>query len=171
MWGATLVDISLDSCWTVVYVFRKIVLFVISDPLGKGGFVRRLLLLTSLSLVLALVLAPAALADHHPAHVVIPGHHQAQHPEGVPCPLGLDEMPPGTVCGEGGSYWVPDNAAQGQYKPTVTPTQTPTSTATSSPTATAVSLPETGGASGFALLAGALLVGGGVMSFALFRRT
>ena len=66
--------------------------------------------------------------------------------------------------------------------PTATGTPTPTSTVTSTPTATnaaeaqygggkEVVLPETGGAGGFALLAGALLVGGGVMSFALFRRS
>ena len=32
-------------------------------------------------------------------------------------------------------------------------------------------LPETGGVSSIALLAGALLIGGGVMSLALFRRS
>ena len=137
---------------------------------------RKLLLLIFLSVVLALMLAPAALADHHPAHVVISGHHEVQSPSGEPCPLGLDEMPPGTVCGEGGSYWVP-NAATGTTTPTTTPTSTvtPTSTATNAAAAQygggkEVVLPETGGTSALALLAGALLVGGGVMSFALVRR-
>ncbi len=64
--------------------------------------------------------------------------------------------------------------------PTATDTATPTATVTPTATNAAVAqydggkevvLPETGGTSALALLAGALLVGGGVMSFALVRRS
>jgi hypothetical protein len=46
-----------------------------------------------------------------PAHVVIPGHHQAPSSSlgnYEPCPLDLEKFPEDTVCGEGGSYWMPD---------------------------------------------------------------
>jgi LPXTG-motif cell wall-anchored protein len=98
--------------------------------------VRRLLLLTSLSLVLALTLAPMTLADQHED---------------------VQEGPPLTA------------------SPTPTPTATVTPTATNAAAAQydggkKVVLPETGGAGSFALMAGALLAVGGVMSFALVRR-
>ena len=95
-----------------------------------------MLLLTSLSMVLALMLAPVALAEQHED---------------------VQEGPPLTA------------------SPTPTPTATVTPTATNAAAAQydggkEVVLPETGGAGSLALLAGALLVGGGVMSFALVRR-
>jgi len=91
--------------------------------------VRRLLLLTSLSLVLALMLAPMAFAQ--------------------------------------------DSTATATPTATITPTATPTVAAKAQYGGgkKVVVLPKTGGASGIALLAGALLVSGGVMSFALFRRS
>ncbi len=75
--------------------------------------------------------------------------------------------------------------------PTATASPTPPATVTPTPTATVAAkaqydgggtkevvvggggrtLPETGGVSGIALLAGALLIGGGVMGLALFRRS
>jgi LPXTG-motif cell wall-anchored protein len=138
---------------------------------------KRLLLLTTLSMVLALMLAPAAF-----------GQEEVPFPEGTPPPAG-GECPAGTQPTVNGC--VSDEAladyfrAIGEGQPgtaTPTPTTTPTSTVTPTSTATnaaaaqyeggkEVVLPETGGASGIALLAGALLVGGGVMSFALFRRS
>ena len=57
-----------------------------------------------------------------------------------------------------------------QYKKTATATATPTATATASATATSAAvLPETGGASLFALGAGALLVGGGLLARRIAR--
>jgi LPXTG-motif cell wall-anchored protein len=137
--------------------------------------VRRLLLLTSLSMVLALMLAPAAF-----------GQEEVPFPEGTPPPAG-GECPAGTQPTVNGC--VSDEAladyfrAIGEGQPgTASPTTTPTSTVTPTSTATnaaeaqydggkEVVLPETGGTSALALLAGALLVGGGVMCFALFRRS
>jgi LPXTG-motif cell wall-anchored protein len=130
---------------------------------------KRLLLLTTLSMVLALMLAPAAF-----------GQEEVPFPEGTPPPAG-GECPAGTQPTVNGC--VSDEAladyfrAIGEGQPgTASPTTTPTSTATNAAEAQydggkEVVLPETGGASGIALLAGALLVGGGVMSFALFRRS
>ena len=136
----------------------------------------KMLLMAGLVALVVLGIAPAALAEHHPAHVTIPGHHQAPFPpSGEPCPLGLDEMPPGTVCGEGGSYWVPDSAAAGQYEPkTVTPTPTPTATpsATTTTTATAageVELPDTSGPSVLPFVGLAMLVAGGVLALRVVR--
>ena len=123
--------------------------------LKEGGFVRRSLLLTSLSMVLALMLVPMALAQDDDVTV--------------------QEGPPLTAS--------PTSTATPTATPTPTasptPTATPAATVTPTPTATATNggdgggatLPKTGGASSIALLAGALLVGGGVMSFALFRRS
>ena len=57
---------------------------------------------------------------------------------------------------------------------TASPTATPSATATASGGATAAvggALPATGGSSGFALLAGALLLGSGVLSYAILRRS
>jgi LPXTG-motif cell wall-anchored protein len=137
--------------------------------------VRRLLLLTSLSVVLALMLAPAAF-----------GQEEVPFPEGTPPPAG-GECPPGTQPTVNGC--VSDEAladyfrAIGEGQPgTASPTITPTSTVTPTSTATnaaaaqygggkEIVLPETGGASGIALLAGVSLIGGGVMSLARFRRS
>jgi LPXTG-motif cell wall-anchored protein len=137
--------------------------------------VRRVLLLSSLPLVLALMLAPAAF-----------GQEEVPFPEGTPPPAG-GECPAGTQPTVNGC--VSDEAlgdylrAIGEGQPgTASPTTTPTSTVTLTSTATnaaaaqygggkEVVLPETGGTSALALLAGALLVGGGVMSLALFRRS
>ncbi len=138
---------------------------------------RKVLLLTSLSMVLALMLAPAAF-----------GQEEVPFPEGTPPPAG-GECPAGTQLTVNGC--VSDEAlgdylrAIGEGQPgTVSPTPTTTPTSTVTPTSTATNaaeaqygggkeavLPETGGSSALALLAGALLVGGGVMSFALYRRS
>jgi LPXTG-motif cell wall-anchored protein len=64
-----------------------------------GGLLRRLLYLFALSAITVLMLAPAALAQPGP-------------PPGLPpCPEGVDQFPPGTVCtlpAEGGGYVVPN---------------------------------------------------------------
>jgi len=178
---------------------------------------KKLLLLTSLSMVLALILAPVALAQGTP-------------PAGGPGPYGCPEEAPYVATapgdpGEGSLLCFPTQAqanfysTTGQVSPTATPTATqtatptatsgcttttdpetgesvttcvdtapptattgPTPTSTTTPTSTVTTdgdgggkmdvLPETGGAgAALALLAGALLVSGGVMSFALFRRS
>ncbi len=128
---------------------------------------RRLLMITALVLVAGLMVVPAALAQ-----------------EGE---VTVQEGPPLTAS--------PTPSANLQDD-VVLNTTTPTSTVrvqegpplSASPTATVAAkdqydggkknvvvggggtLPETGGASSIALLAGALLVGGGVLSFALIRR-
>ncbi len=119
-------------------------------------------------MVLALMLAPAAI-----------GQEEVPFPEGTPPPAG-GECPAGTQPTVNGC--VSDEAladylqAIGEGQPgTANPTTTPTSTATNAAEVQygggkEVVLPETGGTSALALLAGALLVGGGVMSFALVRR-
>jgi LPXTG-motif cell wall-anchored protein len=125
--------------------------------------VRRSLLLTSLSMVVALMLVPIALAQDDDVMVQ----------EGPP----LTASPTATA--------TPTATPTATASPTPTATPTATVTPTPTPTATATdggdgdgdgggggaTLPKTGGASGIALLAGALLVGGSVMSFALFRRS
>ena len=69
----------------------------VAEPIG--GLVRRLLYLCALSAMTVLMLAPAALAQPGP-------------PPGLPpCPEGVDQFPPGTVCtlpAEGGGYVVPN---------------------------------------------------------------
>jgi hypothetical protein len=55
---------------------------------------------------------------------------------------------------------------------TASPTASPTAMASGSPTAAVGgALPATGGSSGFALLAGALLLGSSVLSYAILRRS
>jgi LPXTG-motif cell wall-anchored protein len=103
--------------------------------------VRRLVLLTSVTVVLALMLAPMALAQD-----------DVMVQEGPP----LTASPIATA--------------------TPTSTVTPISTATNAAEAQygggkEIVLPETGGTSALALLAGVSLIGGGVMSLALFRRS
>ena len=122
---------------------------------------RRLLLLTSLSLVLALVLAPMALAQ--------------------------DPTASATPTATAGGCTTTTDPETGESVTTcidtAPPTATPTATVTPTPTATVagkaqyggdkkvVVLPETGGGSGLAILAGVLLIGSGVMGLALFRRS
>jgi hypothetical protein len=95
-------------------------------PFGKGGLLRRLLLLTSLALGAMLALAPAALAQ--------------------------------------ATATAAASAQYAQY-----------ATATASPTATATALAATGGPTSIsgliALLAAVLLLGGGVLSFTILRRS
>ena len=107
---------------------------------------RRLLLLTTLSLVLALVLAPAAVAH--------PGHHDAT----------ATATPSATAAGKV------------QYKTaTATPTATVAADAQYhqyKATGSATALPATGGASvtsAIALGAGALLVAGGLLARRIIR--
>jgi LPXTG-motif cell wall-anchored protein len=96
--------------------------------------VRRMLLLTALSLVGALVLAPAVFAQDESAS-----------PSPSPDEIIAQEGPPLTAL-------------------------TPTATASGRPAAAAGgTLPDTGG-NGLALVAGALLLGSGVLSYAVLRR-
>ena len=122
----------------------------------------RLLMITALVLVAGLMVVPAALAQEDDDVTV---------QEGPP----LTALPTATV----------------SPTPTATVTVHPGPPLTASPTATVAAkdqyngggdkkvvvggggrtLPETGGVSGIALLAGALLIGGGIMGLALFRRS
>ena len=122
----------------------------------------RLLMITALILVAGLMVVPAALAQEDDDVTV---------QEGPP----LTALPTATV----------------SPTPTATVTVHPGPPLTASPTATVAAkdqydgggdmkvvvggggrtLPETGGVSGIALLAGALLIGGGIMGLALFRRS
>ena len=99
---------------------------------------RRLLLLSAVALVAALVLAPAAVAKQHKDDASATASATA----------GSDLM-------------------------TASPTADSTATATASGGATAAvggALPSTGG-SGLALIAGTLLLGSGVLSYAILRRS
>ncbi len=80
----------------------------------------------------------------------------------VPCPLGLDQYPAGTACGEGGSYILPNGLpAQGTLSEGGGE-QIAEPQATAPTQATTEALPATGGPSPI-LLAGALLVGAGLV--------
>jgi hypothetical protein len=103
---------------------------------------RRLLLLSAVALVAALVLAPAAVAK--------------QHKDDASATAGATA-----------------SATAGSDLMTASPTADSTATATASGGATAAvggALPSTGG-SGLALIAGALLLGSGVLSYAILRRS
>jgi hypothetical protein len=134
--------------------------------------------------VLMLVTASAAMAQQSDFDPVPPGYHFGEGADN-PCPLDIENFPPGTVCGEGGGYLVPAASASvgtaGGYPPpgvgTPSATVTASGTAIASGTATASAavavgdaLPATGGGEA-ALLAGALLLGAGVLSYAVMRRT
>ncbi len=107
---------------------------------------RRFMIIAATCAVLVLVLSPMAL-----------GQDDQSGSSFVPCPLGLDEYPEGTTCGEGGSYILPSGLpAQGTLSEQYTaPTEAPVAQATTA-------LPATGGPS-LALLVGALLVGAGLV--------
>jgi hypothetical protein len=102
--------------------------------------------LTAVALVAALVLAPAAVAK--------------QHKDDDASATASVTASPGVTVQEGPPL-------------TADPTATPSATAMASGSPTAAvggALPATGG-SGFALLAGALLLGSGVLSYAILRRS
>jgi hypothetical protein len=136
----------------------------------------RKLLPTSLALVLAVLLAPMALAQDDDLMVQ----------EGPPLTASPTATATATPTATSGCTTTTDpetgesvTTCIDTAPPTATTGPTPTSTTTPTSTATtdgdggegSAILPETGGVSGIALLAGALLVGGGVMSFALVRRS
>jgi hypothetical protein len=107
--------------------------------------VRRLLLLTALTLVAALVLAPAAVAKQHK-------DDDASATASATVTASPTASPDVTV----------------QEGPPLT--ALPTATASGSPAAAVGgALPATGG-SGLALMAAALLLGSGVLSYAVLRR-
>ena len=132
---------------------------------------RKLLMITALVLVAGLMVVPAALAQEDEVTVQ----------EGPP--LTASPTP---------SANLKDDVILTTTTPTATVTVHPGPPLTASPTATVAAkaqydgdgakkevvvggggrtLPETGGVSSIALLAGALLIGGGVLSLALFRRS
>ena len=133
---------------------------------------RRLLMITALVLVAGLMIAPAALAQEEDDEVTVQ--------EGPP--LRASPTP---------SANLQDDVILHTSTPTATVTVQEGPPLSASPTATVAAndqydgggskkgvvvggggtLPETGGVSSIALLAGALLIGGGVMSLALFRRS
>jgi hypothetical protein len=140
--------------------------------------------------VLMLVTASAAMAQQSDFDPVPPGYHFGEGADN-PCPLDIENFPPGTVCGEGGGYLVPAASASvgtaGGYPPpgVGTPSATVTASGTALASGTAIAsgtatasaavaagdaLPATGGA-GLALLVGVLLLGAGVLSYAVMRRT
>ena len=140
---------------------------------------RKLLLLAALSMVAALLFAPAALAQ-----TAGPAYDFIEVPNGTPaCPIGLEQVEeiygPTVTCGEGGGY-VPI-VSTSTATPTATPSATPAASAqydqykTATPTATATVLPETGGAAPSlsleASLVLALIVGGGILSAFVLRRS
>jgi hypothetical protein len=133
--------------------------------------VRRLFLLTALAMVAALVVAPAALAQDVDCPELSQGEAQAILEADPSDPNRLDADNDGIACedsaggGDGGSAMTATPTA------TASPTATATPTAAASATATATTaLPATGGASVLALGAGALLVGGGLLSLGILRR-
>ena len=98
--------------------------------------------MTAVAMVAALVLAPAAVAKHHK--------------DSASATAGATASATASV----------DATASGS------PTASPTATASGGATpAVGGALPSTGGGSGFALLAGALLLGSGVLSYAILRRS
>ncbi len=131
---------------------------------------RRLMTVTALVLVAGLMVVPAALAQEDDELIVQEGP-----------PLTASPTP---------SANLEDDVVVHTTTPTATVTVQEGPPLTASPTATVAAkdqydgggkkkvvvggggtLPETGGVSIIALLAGALLIGGGVMSLALFRRS
>ena len=97
--------------------------------------------MTAVALVAALVLAPAAVAKQHKDDASATASATAS----------ADDM---------------------TASPTASGTASPTAMASGSPAAAVGgALPSTGGGSGFALLAGALLLGSGVLSYAILRRS
>ena len=130
---------------------------------------RRLLTVTALVLVAGLMVVPAALAQEDDELIVQEGP-----------PLTASPTP---------SANLEDDVVVNTTTPTATVTVQEGPPLSASPTATVAAkdqydgdgknvvvggggtLPETGGVSIIALLAGALLIGGGVMSLALFRRS
>jgi LPXTG-motif cell wall-anchored protein len=113
---------------------------------------RKLLMMAALFVVAGLIVGPAALAQEDDVTVQ----------EGPP----LTALPTATATVHTGPPLTPLPEATN----TPTSTATPSATVTATPTPKGATLPKTGGPSGLALLAGALLVGGGVTSFALVRR-
>ena len=128
--------------------------------IGRGGFVKRLILLTSLSLIIVLVPASGAFA------------------QGSFCTT--------TAAASGLSVTKCVNAPSPSPTATASPevtvvnggplTPSPTATATgvaSNPVVAAVGgeLPATGGAGKLAVIAAVLLVGSGAMSYAILRRS
>ena len=159
---------------------------------------RRLLLLTSLSLVVALVFTPAAVAQDLYDCADFATQAEAQGFLLAGDPYGLDADNDGIACEElpGGSAMTatstatatatatasptatatasPTATATATVSPTATATASPTATATASPTASATALAGTGGpisVSGLSLIAAVLLLGSGVVSLALLRRS
>jgi hypothetical protein len=101
--------------------------------------------LTAVALVAALVLAPAAVAKQHKD----------------------DASATASATASAG-----DMTASPTASGTASGTASATAMASGSPTAAVGgALPATGGSSGFALLAGALLLGSGVLSYAILRRS
>jgi hypothetical protein len=150
---------------------------------------RKVLLSVGLSIMAVLVLAPMALAQPNG-----PAYNFLDVPNDVrPCPFDLDKVAeiygPDIACGEGGGY-VP--ATSDSASPTTSPTSSPTASPSATPTATASAststsaagaaqyqytsiLPGTGGVVSdvglLAIIPAILLVGGGLLSARLIRRS
>jgi cobalamin biosynthesis Mg chelatase CobN len=125
----------------------------------------RLLFLTSMSLIAILMFAAVALAQEGDDGGQ-PAATGAESGRGQPRVVTSAEATGAAVDGGGGTT--------ATASPTATATESPTATATASPTASTTALARTGGpvsVSGLVgLMAAVVLVSGGVMSFARYRR-
>ena len=126
--------------------------------------VRRILLSASLSVVVVMVFAPAALGQQSFCTT------SASTSASLSVTKCVDFASPTPT-----SSASPSASPTADATPIATGTTTPTATVTASPTATATTLPGTGGPVNVSELLGitaaALLAAGGLFSFALFRRS
>src|SRR5829696_2214352 len=142
---------------------------------------RRILMVVLMVAMGALVLAPAAFAqDDNPSGDDLGGDDRGGE-------RAFDDNPSRDDLGaddNGGGRGFDDNPTGDDVgaSPTASPTASATASPTASPTASATSsanpradddgvLPETGGAALLPMIAGTLLVGGGIASVMLLRRT
>src|SRR5215218_3834878 len=126
--------------------------------LGRGAFVRKLLVSTLLSLIAVFVLAPSAFAQGSfcTASATASGESVTKCVE-APSPTPSVTASPDVTVISGGPL-------------TPSPSATPSGTTLSSVAqAAGGTLPPTGG--GLSLIAAALLLGSGVMSYAILRRS
>jgi len=126
----------------------------------RGGFVKRLILLTSLSLITVLVPASGAFAQGSFCTTTAAA-------SGVSVTRCVDAPSPSPTATASPEVTVVDGGP-------LTPSPTATATgAASNPVVTAVGgkLPATGGAGKLAVMAAVLLVGSGAMSYAILRRS
>ena len=153
----------------------------------------RLLMITALFLVAGLVVLPAALAQEDDV-TVQEGPPLTASPTATATPTGnlANDVINTTTTPTATSGCTTRPIGGGEFETICIDTAPPTATATVTPTPTATvaakaqydgggkkevvvgggrTLPQTGGVSSIALLAGALLIGGGIMGLALFRRS